>query len=97
MIYGLYAMRDIRTGFLSPALDLSDASAIRNFEHAVAHNDDSLFFSHPEDYSLYKVGEYDSNTGTVTPIDKVELATAASVVAKLLADYHHKEVPPQDA
>lgn len=97
MIYGLYAMRDIRTGFLSPVLDMSDASAIRNFEHAVEHNDDSLFFSHPEDYSLFKVGEYDSNTGTVVPVDKVELATAATVVAKLLSEYHHKEVPSQDA
>lgn len=67
MKYGIYAIRDVHTGFLSPAADLNDQTAIRNFEHAVSQSQ-SLMFSHPEHYSLYKIGEFDSDTGELCGI-----------------------------
>uniref|UniRef100_A0AAU8AXJ1 Nonstructural protein n=1 Tax=Dulem virus 121 TaxID=3145598 RepID=A0AAU8AXJ1_9VIRU len=67
MKLGVYVIRDQRTSFMTPTFDYNDASAVRNFEHAVQQKE-SLFFSHPEDYSLYKIGDYDMDTGVITPI-----------------------------
>lgn len=61
-----YVIRDQRTCYLTPSFDYNDQSAIRNFEHAVLQKD-SLFNSHAEDYSLYRVGQYDNETGRIYP------------------------------
>lgn len=70
MILGVYAIRDKKTGFLSPTVDQNDASARRNFEHAMM-NEQSLMFSHAEDYGLYRIAGYDSETGVLTPCEHV--------------------------
>lgn len=62
MIYGIYSIRDSKTGFLSLMLDQNDNSAMRNFQHACA-NAQSLFFTHAADYDLCKLGSFDSSTG----------------------------------
>lgn len=83
MKYSVFAIRDFKTGFLQPTVDANAASAIRNFEHAVLRNDDSLFFSHPEDYSLYELGEYDTDTGLLTAKSPVvELLSAVEVISQ---------------
>lgn len=82
MIYGIYAVRDVKTGFLSPTLDVNGDSAIRNFEHALMRAD-SLFFTHPSDYSLYRIGDYDTETGLITPaVPLIHLADADVLLRK---------------
>lgn len=66
MKYGVYSIRDARTGFLPPTVDLNDSSAMRNFAHACMQKE-SLLFSHIEDYALCKIGEFDSSKGVITP------------------------------
>lgn len=66
MKYGIYSIRDSRTGFLPPTVDQNDMSARRNMEHAASQRN-SLFFSHPEDYSLFRIGEFDTESGQLTP------------------------------
>lgn len=65
--YGMYAIRDVKTGFLAPTLDMNDEAAIRNFEHACMRAD-SLFFTHAADYSLYRIGTYIAETGEIEVI-----------------------------
>lgn len=72
MIQGVYCIRDFKTGFLSPMVDVNDLSAKRNFEHACMRQD-SLFFSHPEDYALYKIATFDTDLGKLEPLPVVEL------------------------
>lgn len=67
MIYGLYSIRDAKTGFMPPQLDMNGDSAIRNFEHAVL-NPNSLFYTHASDYSLWHVADFDIETGQVIPL-----------------------------
>jgi hypothetical protein len=43
--YGVYSIRDARTGFLPPTVDQNDSSAMRNFAH-VCMQKESLLFSH---------------------------------------------------
>lgn len=89
MKFGVYSIRDSRTGFLAPTVEVSDSVASRNFEHAVLHSGDSLFFSHPEDYHLYKLGEMDSETGAIDSlVPPVLLLSASSVINRLGGDQH---------
>jgi len=71
MNYKLYAIRDKYTGFLSPAPDMTDDSAKRNFAMAVNNNPGVMNFS-PRDYDLYKIGEYDTHTGEIVPLQPIQ-------------------------
>lgn len=77
MIYGVYTVRDLLTGFMSLSLDVNDPSARRNFAHAV-NRADSLFNSHPEHYVLYKVGTFDTEKGEICPCDHEIITDAVS-------------------
>uniref|UniRef100_A0AAU8AWJ1 Nonstructural protein n=2 Tax=unclassified Microvirus TaxID=338099 RepID=A0AAU8AWJ1_9VIRU len=68
MILGIYSIRDKKTGYLTPTVDQNDAAAKRNFEHAMMQ-ESNLLFSHPEDYALYRIGDFNSDTGFIVPRD----------------------------
>ena len=72
MIFGMYAIKDAKTGFMTPTVDQNDASALRNFEHAV-NQSDSLLNSHPNDFSLYKLASFDTVNGIyeVLPVPNI--------------------------
>ncbi|UPW41132.1 nonstructural protein [Sigmofec virus UA08Rod_5433] len=63
-------MRDVKTGFMSPTMDLSDDSAIRNFAHSVG-NSEGILFSFVQDFSLYRIADFDTDTGVLSPISPV--------------------------
>lgn len=65
MIYGVYSIKDLKTGFLPPTYDVNDLSASRNFEHACV-NPDSLFYTHGSDYQLWKIGEFNTEDGSIS-------------------------------
>lgn len=79
MKYPMYSIRDAKVGFMTPTIDQNDASAARNFEHAV-HNAASLMNSHPGDYALYKIGEFDTESGAVTGCMPEHVIDAVGVV-----------------
>lgn len=69
MIYNVYSLRDLKTGFMGLTLDMNDPAAMRNFAHAM-HNKESLMNTHPQDFTLYRLGKYDTETGVITVTDK---------------------------
>lgn len=75
----LYSIRDVKTGFLPLTVDYNDASAIRNFRHACL-NTQSLFFTFPADYSLCHIGDFDTDTGEITPCMPTAIAYAIEFV-----------------
>lgn len=82
MIFGIYSIRDTKCGFLQPSLDQNNEVAVRNFEHAIQRVD-SLFFTHPQDYSIYKIAEFDTDSGIITPIQPIQhLADADALLRK---------------
>lgn len=81
MILGIYSIKDALTGFMNCTLEQNDACAIRNFEHAVTRVD-SLFFSHPEHYALYRIGKFDTTVGIVDISDAVPIASASDILVK---------------
>lgn len=81
MTYGIYAIKDAKTSFMPANVDYNDASAIRNFEHAV-RQPDSLLRSHSADYALWKLGTYDNETGSIVALFPIEQLADASAILK---------------
>lgn len=80
MKYPVYAIRDSKVGFQSPMVDVNDASAMRNFSHAV-QNSESLMFSHAADFTLFRIGAFDTDTGRFEPLDlPAELVNAQAIL-----------------
>lgn len=79
MLYNVYSIRDIYTGFLSPVVELNDNAAKRNFSHAV-NQPESLMHTSAKDYSLYFVGQYDTDSGEVIPASPIRLVCDATDV-----------------
>lgn len=64
MIYPIFSYRDTKVGFLTPQCDQSEASAIRGFSFAINSKDGIMNFS-PKDFDLFKVGEFNTETGEI--------------------------------
>lgn len=78
MIYSIYSIKDERTGYLEPMLDINDASAMRNFHNAILKKG-SLFDTHSSDYSLFKIGEFNNESGTIKPFELEFICSASSL------------------
>lgn len=93
MIYKSYAMHDRCTGFLAPTLELNDDAAVRHFQHAIVTPVSDLYGTHPDDFSLYFIGTYNSDTGVFLPQSPVECVITGS---QALQSYHAR-VRKEDA
>lgn len=67
MKFGLYSIRDVRTGFMTPVMESNDSVATRNFFHTVV-NSDGILSSYAQDFSLYHIADFDADSGVLTPI-----------------------------
>lgn len=77
MTFGIYAIKDAKSSFMPCTVDTNDATAIRNFENAVRRVD-SLLATHPNDFSLFKLGTYDDVFGSLSPLDAPKMLCDAS-------------------
>lgn len=71
MKLGMYCVRDSVTGFMTPTLDQNDAAALRNFAMACDSSDNSfrsLMSWKSDDFTLFKIADFDSSSGVLTPI-----------------------------
>ena len=76
MKYPLYCIRDIKANnFGLPQADTNDQTAERNFSFAI-NQPDGLMNYRPQDYDLYRVGEVDTITGVITPLQVPEFITS---------------------
>lgn len=68
MKLGLYSIRDLKSNFAPPITISNNEVAKRWFGTRV--NEDITMKFEPSDFDLYKVGEFDTETGEVMPIQK---------------------------
>ena len=61
MIISIYSINDALNGFASPTLQNNDAAAMRSFAEVFKD-----VYS-PADYSLWKIGSFDTETGEIIP------------------------------
>ena len=84
MKFNMYAIQDIKTGFMTPTLDQNDLAAARNFNSALMQGN-GLFGTHPEDFRLFKIATFESDSGVVTPEEPMVLiAEGRSVKMEVL-------------
>jgi hypothetical protein len=82
MKFGIYAVRDVKVGFQSISVQPNDSVAVRGFESTVI-NSDSVLFTHSEDFSLFKLGEFDQDSGRLIPLElPVQLIEASACLSK---------------
>lgn len=79
MIFGVYAMHDRLAGYLTPTVEINDAVAMRNFEHAVLTSN-SIINSHSDDFNLCKIATFDSNSGEIKSVFPVEVILTGAAV-----------------
>lgn len=87
MIYGLYCIRDVKTGFMQPVMEANDQAAIRNFYHAV-QNSDGILYTFASDFSLFRIGEFDSESGNIEPLIPIRLVADGPAAVRAL---HRRE------
>ena len=61
MVYPIYSINDALVGFQSPTIMNNDAFALRAFSENFSD------VKNPADYSLWKIGDFDSDTGEIIP------------------------------
>ena len=82
MKYGIYAIRDAAAGvFTAPTIDISDHSAMRNFQQACANADSVMNFA-PNDFALYKIGSFDAELGFIEPDSPTVIMNGINCVKK---------------
>ena len=64
--------------YTTPFFEHNRALAIRALATQVT-NKDGLLNSHPEDFVLYKLAEYDDATGTITPHEPEKVITIEEI------------------
>lgn len=73
MILKVFTVRDAKVeAYMQPFFARAKGEALRSFMDTVS-KPDHQFSEHPEDFSLYYLGEYDENTGALLPLTEPEL------------------------
>lgn len=74
MKLNILSIRDIKTGHFAKPMDaLHTGEIIREFED-VKKNPETKYGKHPEDFNLYILGSFDTETGKLESIEPVMLA-----------------------
>ena len=78
----IYAVKDLAVqAFGNPFVTRAQGEAMRSFQDEVNKKDgQSAIAQHPEDYELYKLGEWDDNTGVITPQTPELVARAKDLI-----------------
>lgn len=92
MKLNIYTVYDEKaTAYLQPFFQPNDAMAIRIMENTLM-NAESMFANHPEDYTLYKIGEFDDNDAKID-FEKTLVLGLLELKARLTANEISNEAP----
>ena len=69
----LFLLHDSKSEtYASPTVHPAKGQAIRAFADAINANDGGVISSHPEDFTLFIIGEFDPRTGAITLLETKE-------------------------
>lgn len=69
MILHIYSVLDLKgVAFAAPFFQHTDGLAIRAFQDACRDPNNQLH-QHPEDFVLYRLGDFDDQGGKITPLE----------------------------
>lgn len=67
MKYPMYSIRDNKVCFGAPFIEQNDASAVRGFSQAINSGNGTMNYC-PADFDLFKVAEFDADSGIVEAV-----------------------------
>lgn len=67
--------------FMAPIREQNKLTALRAFS-LTCEKQDTMFYQHPEDFSICYVGDFDDNTGLFTALEKPEVLAKATEFVK---------------
>jgi hypothetical protein len=80
----LFSIRDEKANiFHAMSQGLTEAEAIRGFTANVNNPQNDLLHTYPSDYALYRLGEFDQETGEITPEHPKKLISGDQVHEKV--------------
>uniref|UniRef100_A0AAU8BAF2 Nonstructural protein n=1 Tax=Dulem virus 148 TaxID=3145625 RepID=A0AAU8BAF2_9VIRU len=84
---GVFSIYDSAAGvFTAPTIDVTDVSAKRSFSQAV-NNAGSVMGFKPSDFSLYRVGYFDVENGSIEPcVPPVQIVSADRCMKVVIDD-----------
>lgn len=85
MIYPICAMRDEKVGFLAPTVEQNTEVAIRSFAQMCRDAKTVVNFA-PGDFVLYKIGDFDTDTGELIPCAPERLVDGVQIGGVLCAE-----------
>lgn len=82
MKFNIYAVYDAKTkAHTTPFFDHAEGRALRTFADC-CNDDGHQFGKHPEDYTLFMLGTYDDELGTITQDSISSIATGHTLIGK---------------
>lgn len=87
----MYCVRDSKVGWMMPFEDINDASAMRGFLYSVSQNPGIIGFA-PADYSLYRIGEFDTQSGIFANLDNNIYICSGSDALNFNKEVSHEEL-----
>lgn len=82
LVQGIYSIKDMKAECFLPIFTFrTNGEAIRAFDDSIQKGDTPLS-NHPEDFCLYKIGEFDQFNGVIIPVEHTSLGCAADFVKK---------------
>lgn len=81
MKFGVYSIADALTGYMRPTVEQNDAVAMRNFRAAILQvRDGNVLHCDPQDFTLYKIGTFETDSGELSGHAPVPVVTGMSVM-----------------
>lgn len=81
MVFTLYTVKDECVGFGAVIMQDNDSVAMRAFAHECGKAD-SYWHTHPADFSLWKIGQFDTVTGMLLDDQPTIVCRASDFVGK---------------
>ncbi len=82
MKHNIYAVYDSKAeSYTPPFFEHAEGRALRTFADC-CNDQGHQFGKHPEDYTIFRLGEYDDNTGTITQDKISSVATGHTLLEK---------------
>ncbi len=86
MKIGIYTIKDAQAAvFMKPTFFQTEEIAKRTFLQAVMNPNETMG-QFPADYTLYKVGQYDDESGTPQPQDPLRICNGEEILNKKKED-----------
>lgn len=82
MVYKVYSILDVNVGYGMPIVQDNHAVAMRNFEN-VCCNESSVYHTHPTDFSLWYIADFDTETGNLESVPYEKICNAYDFVSRL--------------